>query len=160
MRDQVQKLLAAAAARVLREQAPDALPLLEQLSVVPGKTAEHGEFASNAALILAKPMRRSPRAVAELLQAALVDDSGVLERTEIAGPGFLNFFLARTRWHGVVARVLSEGEAFGRSHAGQGTHVRVEFVSANPTGPPRSATGATRCSGTASRAFSMRPATR
>jgi len=135
MRDQVQKLLEAAAARILREHAPEALALLEQLSVVPGKTAEHGDFASNAALILAKPMRRPPRAVAELLQAELFDATGVLERTEVAGPGFLNFFLARTRWHELIARVLREGEAFGRSHAGQGTHVMVEFVSANPTGP-------------------------
>ncbi len=135
MRDHVQRILEAAAERVLREHAPDALALLEQLAVVPGKTAEHGDFASSAALVLAKPLRRSPRVVAELLKAALVDDSGVLERTEIAGPGFLNFYLARTRWHEVIARVLREGEAFGRCHLGQGKHVMVEFVSANPTGP-------------------------
>jgi len=135
MRDQVQTLLEAAAARILREHAPDALALVDQLAVVPGKSAEHGDFASSAALVLAKPMRRSPLAVAVLLQAALVDPSGVLERTEIAGPGFLNFFLARGRWHEVIARVLREGEAFGRSNAGQGKPVMVEFVSANPTGP-------------------------
>ncbi|MEX2204716.1 MAG: arginine--tRNA ligase [Myxococcota bacterium] len=135
MRDQVQKLLETAAARMLREHAPDALALSSQLSVVPGKSVEHGDFASNAALVLAKPLRRAPREVAELLQAALVDEAGVLERTEIAGPGFLNFFLARTRWHGVVAGVLRDGPAFGRSDAGQGQHVMVEFVSANPTGP-------------------------
>jgi len=135
MRDQVQKLLEEAAARVLREHAPEALNLLAELAVVPGRTALHGDFASNAALVLAKPLRRSPRAVAELLQAALADAGGVLERTEIAGPGFLNFFLARTRWHGLVARVLREAEAFGRSFSGQGAQVMVEFVSANPTGP-------------------------
>lgn len=135
MRDQVQMLLEAAAARILREHAPEALTILAQLTVVPGKTAEHGDFASNAALVLAKPMRRPPRAVAELLQAALVDEHGVLDRTEIAGPGFLNFFLSRTRWHDVVARVLREGRTFGRSDAGRGAPVMVEFVSANPTGP-------------------------
>jgi arginyl-tRNA synthetase len=135
MRDQVQKLLEAAAARMLREHAPDALALIEQLAVVPGKSIEHGDFASNAALILAKPLHRAPRAVAELLQSALVDEAGVLERTEIAGPGFLNFFLARTRWHGLIARVLRDGAAFGCSDAGQGKAVMVEFVSANPTGP-------------------------
>ncbi len=135
MRDQVQRLLEAAAARVLREHAPDALALLETLTIVPGKTVEHGDFASNAALVLAKPLRRPPRAVAELLQSALVDPDGALERTEIAGPGFLNFYLARTRWHGVVAQVLREGAAFGRSDVGQGAQVMVEFVSANPTGP-------------------------
>jgi len=135
MRDQVQKLLEAAAAQVLREHAPESRALLAQLNVVPGKSAEHGDFASNAALVLAKPLRRSPRQVAELLQAALADPDCVLERTEIAGPGFLNFFLARTRWHALVARVLREGEAFGRSAAGQGANVMIEFVSANPTGP-------------------------
>ncbi len=135
MRDQVQKLLEAAAERVLREHAPEALSLVAQLSVVPAKEREHGDFASNAALVLAKPLKRAPRAVAELLQAALADDSGVLERSEIAGPGFLNFFLARTRWHGLIARVLREGAQFGRSDAGSGRQVMVEFVSANPTGP-------------------------
>ncbi|MGH7292477.1 MAG: arginine--tRNA ligase, partial [Myxococcota bacterium] len=100
MRDQVQKLLEAAAARVLREHAPESAELAAGLSVVASKSAEHGDFASNAALLLAKPLRRPPRQVAELLQAALADDGGVLERTEIAGPGFLNFFLARSRWHG------------------------------------------------------------
>ncbi len=135
MRDQVQKLLEAAAERVLREHAPDALPLVASLAVVPGKSIEHGDFASNAALVLAKPLRRAPRAVAELLQAALVDETGVLERTEIAGPGFLNFYLSRTRWHGLIARVLREGAGFGRADTGQGQHAMVEFVSANPTGP-------------------------
>jgi arginyl-tRNA synthetase len=135
MRDQVQKLLEAAAARVLREHAPESSELAGGLSVVASKSAEHGDFASNAALLLAKPMRRPPRQVAELLQAALADEGGVLERTEIAGPGFLNFFLARSRWLGLIARVLREGEAFGRSSAGQGAQAMVEFVSANPTGP-------------------------
>jgi arginyl-tRNA synthetase len=135
MRDQVQKLLEAAAERVLREHAPEALALVAQLAVVPSREREHGDFASNAALVLAKPLRRAPRAVAELLQAALVDEARVLERTEIAGPGFLNFFLSRTRWHDLIARVLREGAQFGRSDAGNGRQVMVEFVSANPTGP-------------------------
>jgi arginyl-tRNA synthetase len=135
MRDHVQKLLEAAAERVLREHAPESLGLVAQLTVIPGKSTDHGDFASNAALVLARPMRRSPRAVAELLQAALEDPDRVLERTEIAGPGFLNFYLARTRWHDLVARVLREGKAFGRSASGKSARVMVEFVSANPTGP-------------------------
>ncbi len=135
MRDQIQKLLEAAAAQVLRDHAPESEALVSQVSVVPGKSAEHGDFASSAALVLAKPLRKAPRQVAELLQSALVDPDGVLERTEIAGPGFLNFFLARSRWHALVARVLREGSTFGRSAAGHGAPVMVEFVSANPTGP-------------------------
>src|SRR5215831_4842454 len=135
MRDEVDKLLREAAARVLREHAPDSLGLVASLSVVPPKTAEHGDFASNAALVLAKALRRPPREVAELLQRTLGDGGGALERTEIAGPGFLNVFLSRSRWRAAIARVLQEGASFGRSAAGAGSEVMVEFVSANPTGP-------------------------
>jgi len=135
MRDEVDKLLREAAARVLREHAPEALELVASLSVVPPKTAEHGDFASNAALVLAKALRRPPRQVAELLQRALGDGGGALERTEIAGPGFLNVFLSRSRWREAIARVLHDGASFGRSAAGAGAEVMVEFVSANPTGP-------------------------
>jgi arginyl-tRNA synthetase len=135
MRERIQKLLEDAATRLLREHAPGELALATQLAVVPPKTPEHGDFATNAALVLAKPLRRPPREVATLLLGALHDPEGVLERTQIAGPGFLNFFLARSRWHDVIARVLREGSSFGRSDAGQGAPVMVEFVSANPTGP-------------------------
>jgi len=86
MRDEVDKLLREAAARVLREHAPEALELVASLSVVPPKTAEHGDFASNAALVLAKALRRPPRQVAELLQQALGNGGGALERSEIAAP--------------------------------------------------------------------------
>ncbi|HXX48504.1 MAG TPA: arginine--tRNA ligase [Myxococcota bacterium] len=135
MRDEVDKLLREAAARVLREHAPEAQDLVASLSVVPPKTADHGDFASNAALVLAKALRRPPRQVAELLQRELGNGGGALERTEIAGPGFLNVFLSRSRWRDAIARVLHEGESFGRSAAGAGSEVMVEFVSANPTGP-------------------------
>ena len=135
MRDEVDKLLREAAARVLREHAPEALELVASLSVVPPKTAEHGDFASNAALVLAKALRRPPRQVAELLQQALGNGGGALERSEIAGPGFLNVFLARSRWRDAIVRVLQEGAGFGRTSSGAGAAVMVEFVSANPTGP-------------------------
>jgi arginyl-tRNA synthetase len=135
MRDQVEKLLREAASRVLREHAPDAVALAESVSVIAAKTPEHGDFATNAALALAKPLGKPPRDVAKLLQAALGDGNGALERTEIAGPGFLNVFLSRSRWREQIARVLREGASFGKSGAGQGARVMVEFVSANPTGP-------------------------
>ena len=135
MRDEVDKLIRDAAARLLRERAPESLDLVASLAVVPPKTPEHGDFASNAALVLAKALRRPPREVAQLLQAELGDGSGALERTEIAGPGFLNVFLSRARWRQRIVRVLREGATFGRSDAGSGSSVMVEFVSANPTGP-------------------------
>jgi arginyl-tRNA synthetase len=135
MRDEVDKLLRDAAARVLEKHAPGSLALVANLSVVPPKTPEHGDFASNAALLMAKALGKPPRQVAELLAAELGNGGGALERTEIAGPGFLNVFLSRSRWRDAIARVLREGPAFGRSAAGAGAEVMVEFVSANPTGP-------------------------
>jgi arginyl-tRNA synthetase len=135
MRDEVDKLLRAAATRVLEKHAPHALDLISSLAVVPPKTPEHGDFASNAALLMAKAIGRPPREVAELLKEALGDGGGALERTEIAGPGFLNVFLSRARWRDAIARVLREGASFGRSSVGAGSDAMVEFVSANPTGP-------------------------
>src|SRR5258705_1488990 len=135
MRDEVDKLLRAAAARLLEKHAPHALDLVSNLSLVPPKTPEHGDFASNAALLMAKALGRPPREVAELLQAEVGNGGGALEWTEIAGPGFLNVFLSRARWRERIVRVLREGASFGTSAAGAGAQVMVEFVSANPTGP-------------------------
>ena len=94
----------------------------------------HGDFACNAAMRLAKAARRKPREVAELIVGAL-PASGLVARTEIAGPGFINFFLAPDAYRHEVARVLDSGGAYGRSSQGAGQRVIVEFVSANPTGP-------------------------
>ncbi|HTO55669.1 MAG TPA: arginine--tRNA ligase [Myxococcota bacterium] len=135
MRDEVDKLLREAAARVLRAHAPQALDLVANLSVVPPKTPEHGDFASNAALLMAKALGRPPREAAQLLKEELGLGGGALERVEIAGPGFLNVFLSRSRWRDAITRVLREGASFGRSELGAGSAVMVEFVSANPTGP-------------------------
>lgn len=96
--------------------------------------AEHGDFATNAALVLAKPCRMSPRKIAELLLSAMPAHS-LVEKIDIAGPGFINFFMRTTERAQVIAKVLAEGDAFGRSELGQGLRVLVEFVSANPTGP-------------------------
>ncbi|MCP4003775.1 MAG: arginine--tRNA ligase [bacterium] len=136
MREQVLELVKQAAARVVEELAPDAtLSLDSMVQVVPGKSPEHGDFATNAALALAKPLKRSPREVAERIQALLEASPGVVERTEIAGPGFLNFFLTQDRWHDVLRRVHTEEADYGRSQSAHPERVMVEFVSANPTGP-------------------------
>ncbi len=94
----------------------------------------HGDLASNVALALAKPAGMPPRKLAELICASLPANEFV-ERTEIAGPGFINFFLTSDSGQAVVARILEQGDAFGRSDTGAGRKVQVEFVSANPTGP-------------------------
>ena len=94
----------------------------------------HGDFASTIALALAKTARRPPRELAERIMAALPASDGVA-RVEIAGPGFINFFLTPNAYQAVVNTILDQGDAFGRSDLGAGRRVQVEFVSANPTGP-------------------------
>jgi arginyl-tRNA synthetase len=98
------------------------------------RSREHGDFACNAALLLARPFGRKPREIAETLVAALPDNDWI-ERVEIAGPGFINFFLTSAAWQQEIRRVLHEGEHYGHSKSGGGRAVGVEFVSANPTGP-------------------------
>jgi arginyl-tRNA synthetase len=98
------------------------------------KAAEHGDFACNLALQLAKPLKRNPREVAQALVSAL-PASPVMERAEIAGAGFINLFLRPDAKRAVVKRVLAEGDNYGSIRFGQGRKVQVEFVSANPTGP-------------------------
>lgn len=134
MREQVQKLLQEAAERVVREIHPSQLERLGPIQVVPAKQPEYGDFASNAALMLAGPLQRPPRELAARIQAMLRDPDGVIERVEIAGPGFINIFLAHARWHDLLIRILREQERFGFG-GDPGERVQVEFVSANPTGP-------------------------
>ncbi len=94
----------------------------------------HGDFASSLALSLAKIARCKPRDLAERIVAAL-PTSDRLAKVEIAGPGFINFFLTPTAYHATVSDILEQGDAFGRSDRGGRRRVQVEFVSANPTGP-------------------------
>lgn len=98
------------------------------------KQAHHGDYACNAAMLLAKPLRRSPRDIANALAESL-PPSPCVAKVEIAGAGFINFFLRPECKQGIVRRVLEEGSHFGCSALGQGKRVQVEYVSANPTGP-------------------------
>ena len=98
------------------------------------RSRDHGDFASNAAMLLAKPARAKPRELAEKLVAALPANAQVA-KIEIAGPGFINFFLAPGAYHAELRRILGEGDAYGRNDGGKGVVAGVEFVSANPTGP-------------------------
>jgi len=98
------------------------------------KNRDHGDFATNAALLLAKPAARKPRDLAAALVAALPADP-MLAKVEVAGPGFINFFLSPAASHAEVRRVLAQGADYGRGNAGGGRTAGVEFVSANPTGP-------------------------
>jgi arginyl-tRNA synthetase len=94
----------------------------------------HGDFSCNAAMVLAKQARRKPRDLAAGLVASL-PASTLIERVEIAGPGFVNFFLSPSAYRALVPEILGAGPDYGRSDLGAGKRVQVEFVSANPTGP-------------------------
>lgn len=94
----------------------------------------HGDFASNLAMMLAKPAKQKPRDLAEKIVAALPENNDI-DKVEIAGPGFINFFMNANTLTKIVPEILEAGEAYGHSTIGRGKRVQVEFVSANPTGP-------------------------
>jgi arginyl-tRNA synthetase len=117
------------ALKTVAPQLPDTAIVLEK-----SRQSQHGDYACNLALQLAKPLRANPRVIAEKLLAAL-PASPLLEKTEIAGAGFINLFLARSFKQRVVNHILQTGDDYGKSRIGQKKKVQVEFVSANPTGP-------------------------
>ncbi|MBN1827612.1 MAG: arginine--tRNA ligase [Deltaproteobacteria bacterium] len=94
----------------------------------------HGDYATNIAMILAKTQKKSPRLVAETIMNHL-HCNGILEKVDLAGPGFINFFVKKDLWVTLLEEVDLKGDAYGRSDLGSGQRVQVEFVSANPTGP-------------------------
>ncbi len=110
----------------------DSLPLDIQLERP--KNADHGDFSSNLAMMLAKPLRQNPRAIAESLIKAL-PASEYISRIEIAGAGFINFHLSPRAQQAVVHEIQQQGERFGHHQTGGGRKLQIEFVSANPTGP-------------------------
>ena len=113
------------------------LPLgldLSNVAVEPPRDAAHGDMATNAAMVLAKPAGLPPRAIADALSTRLARDPRIAG-AEVAGPGFLNLRLSNVVWQGVVQATLTEGANFGRSTLGNNARVNIEFVSANPTGP-------------------------
>ena len=96
---------------------------------------EHGDFSCNIAMQIAKGERKAPRQVAETIIRLIGNDSGLLSRCEIAGPGFINFFVAPAAWQRTLLEIEAGGDSFGRTTSGAARKVQVEFVSANPTGP-------------------------
>lgn len=99
------------------------------------RNPDHGDFACNAAMLLAKQLGQSPREIAGRIVAELGVGSGLIERAEIAGPGFVNIWLSGARWHELLPKVLEAGPRYGHCDVGAQRSVQVEFVSANPTGP-------------------------
>jgi arginyl-tRNA synthetase len=105
-----------------------------RVAVEPPRDQSHGDVATNAAMVLAKPLGTNPRALADLIAAALRGDADVSE-VSVAGPGFINIRLSTGYWQRLLASVISAGTDYGRSPVGSGSKVNVEYVSANPTGP-------------------------
>jgi len=103
--------------------------------IEPTKEDAFGDYASNVAMVIASKVKTNPRKVAEIIVDHLDDRDGILEKVEVAGPGFINFFLREDVWVGLLEDVEKQGDRYGESSVGGGRRVQVEFVSANPTGP-------------------------
>ena len=133
MKNRIEQLLNAALAALppgALGDAPATDPAIER-----SRDPAHGDFASGVAMRLAKAARTNPRKLAETIVAA-IPPNDLVAKTEIAGPGFINFFMTPAAWQAEMSRVLAEGPAYGRRDAGaSGQRTIVEFVSANPTGP-------------------------
>ncbi|MCX7822770.1 MAG: arginine--tRNA ligase [Syntrophobacterales bacterium] len=98
--------------------------------------AQHGDYATNSAMVLAKTLKKNPREIAsKILEFIEAQNPDILERVEIAGPGFINFFIRSDAFSSVLPIIYEQGKAFGKTDIGKGRYVQVEFVSANPTGP-------------------------
>jgi arginyl-tRNA synthetase len=126
-------VIASLEAMVAEGMLPEGLDFAN-VAVEPPRDAAHGDMATNAAMVLAKPAKKNPREIADALATKLMSDDRVA-LAEVAGPGFLNLRLETGVWAGVVHGALEKGIAFGRSDMGAGRKVNVEYVSANPTGP-------------------------
>lgn len=135
------KISAAIAAAVEKAQQNGALPqtdaplqIEERIRLEVPKDKEHGDFACNIAMMLAKPLRSNPRATAEAIVSCIEPDSDI-DKIEVAGAGFINFYLNSSWLYEVLNQVEVQGDDYGRIDIGKGKRVMVEFVSANPTGP-------------------------
>jgi arginyl-tRNA synthetase len=133
LKQELEQLLLASLTRLAGGAWPQ-MPAADAVVVERTRDAQHGDFASNVALRLAKAARRNPRELASAIVAAL-PESPLLARTEVAGAGFINFYLAPQAYARELAAVHDQAGAYGESRLGGGERVLVEFVSANPTGP-------------------------
>ena len=108
--------------------------LPEYVIEVPNNS-EHGHFATNLPMPLASGQKRPPREIAEIITENLKDENNVVEKVEVAGPGFINFWIRSEEWYQALSRIIHSENDYGRNETGEGEKILVEFVSANPTGP-------------------------
>ena len=133
-KQQVKKTVMNALGRLVAEGKIEAVPL-PAFNVERPADVSHGDFSCNAAMASAKALRNNPRAIGQMIADAAVLDGTVFEKIEVAGPGFLNFFISPLWFNETVGEVISSGSDYGKTELGKGKRVLVEFVSANPTGP-------------------------
>ena len=131
---QLREMIMDAIGVLVAEQAVPAVPMPDFTIEIPADKS-HGDFAANTAMVCAKAFKMPPRKIAELITEKVQMEGTMFEKTEVAGPGFMNFFLGRKWFSEVVENVLTEGENYGKTDTGAGKRALVEFVSANPTGP-------------------------
>jgi arginyl-tRNA synthetase len=134
LKKRLSAVLADAVDRAGREQGWPPVSMPEIAWEYPPEPA-FGDLSTTVSFALAKQVRRSPRDVATAIQQAVHPDPALVEKIEVAGPGYLNIFVANGWWHAVIRKILEARAAYGRATVGQGRRVQVEFVSANPTGP-------------------------
>ena len=108
--------------------------LPEYVIEVPNNS-EHGHFATNLPMPLASSQKRPPREIASVITENLKDENNIVEKVEVAGPGFINFWIKNGEWHKALSRIIHSRDGYGRNETGGGKKILVEFVSANPTGP-------------------------
>ncbi|MCG8018201.1 MAG: arginine--tRNA ligase [Candidatus Thiodiazotropha sp. 'RUGA'] len=133
MKKQIEQLVVTALQQLA---AQDMIPSdsLTAAKIERARDSKHGDFATNAALVLAKPAGKNPRELAQAIIDAL-PASELVEKCDIAGPGFINFKLSSTAYQSLIPTIISQADRYGRSELGAGKKVQVEYVSANPTGP-------------------------
>ncbi|NTW07238.1 MAG: arginine--tRNA ligase, partial [Syntrophaceae bacterium] len=108
---------------------------LSSIEVEVPANPEHGDYASNIALVLASQARQNPRKISGIIQENIADPENIVEKTQIAGPGFINFYIRESVWQNMLQIIEAQKERYGCENIGGGQKVQVEFVSANPTGP-------------------------
>jgi arginyl-tRNA synthetase len=133
MKQQIEELILQAVETLKAEGILD-LEITPHITIERTRDAQHGDFASNLALMLAKPAKANPRQLAIKIIAALPQHETIM-KVELAGPGFINFFINPSSQYQIIKQIHAEGREFGLSNIGAGKKVQVEFVSANPTGP-------------------------
>lgn len=133
-KQQVKETVMNALGRLVAEGKIEAVPL-PAFNVERPADVSHGDFSCNAAMASAKALKSNPRAIGQMIADAAILDGTAFEKIEVAGPGFLNFFISPSWFNETVGEVISSGSDYGKTELGKGKRVLVEFVSANPTGP-------------------------